>query len=96
VPVDLTLQGAAPGPAVDPGTGARTHPDSGSRHRAQWLPPLRTVQRALDAVLRRHHALTAHLDPAGDLVMVGAGQHEQSGREQAVAGVDPHRPTNPP
>jgi hypothetical protein len=28
--------------------------------------------------------------------MVGAGQHEQSGREQAVAGVDPHRPTNPP
>jgi hypothetical protein len=28
--------------------------------------------------------------------VVGAGQHEQPGGDKVVAGVDPHRPTNPP
>jgi hypothetical protein len=40
----------------------------------------------------RHHALTAHLDPAGDQVMVGARGHEEASREQVVPGPDSHRP----
>jgi hypothetical protein len=41
---------------------------------------------------RRHDAFMADLDPSGDLVMVGAGQHEQPGGDKVVAGVDTRRP----